>query len=140
MRIQGGGSYDEDGVWVTELPPKSVEFMEWLLDPNRVGSEAQWCKDNDRSVSSKERWKKNIHWRKEFERRAAELNVSPMKIQQVVEALHQNAARGDVRSAELYLRYADRLKPQQVVLVDRGVADLSDEELDARLAALSKAG
>ena len=70
------------------------------------------------------------------EQRLAELNVSPDRIQAVVDALWAAASRGDTKAASLYLQYVDRLQPKRVVIEDARVASLSDDELRAELDAL----
>jgi hypothetical protein len=127
----------DTGERIPSMPQKAWDHIEWIADPNTVGqSEERWCKDSGVGYSTMVQWKRKPIWRRELERRCAELNVSPQRLQSIVNALYGNALRGDVRSAELYMRYVDRLTPQKVVLVDRGVAELSDAELDAKILSL----
>ena len=96
------------------LSPLQLEYIEWLCDPERRGSKVGWARDHG----------------------VAELNISPDRIQMVVDALHRAAAGGDTKAAQLYLQYVDRLQPKRVVIEDARVASLSDEELAAELQSL----
>ena len=130
------GTNPETGKYEFILPDKQLEFLEWLVseDPNK-GSERQYAAQRGMASETLRRWKKGMVFRQQWERRLAELNISPQKVQDVVDAMHQKAAAGDTRAAELYLRYIDRLKPPTVVVTDQSVRSLSDDELAAKLAA-----
>jgi len=131
--------HDADGNWTVTIPEIPSKFLDFLVDPDpNKGSEASWARAHGVNVNRLPMWKKKLPFRREWEKRLADLNISPGRIQDVVDAMWQNAARGDVRSAQLYLQYIDKLSPTKVVFVDKGVAELSDDELQARLAAFGK--
>lgn len=125
------------GAMAGGLDDRHRAFIEFLLDPNpqRMSLNA-YAREIGVARGTLDNWRRAIPFRRALEARAAELNVDPVRVQDVVEALWRNARNGDVRSAELYLRYVDRLMPQKVVIVDKGVAGLSDDELDEQLRAL----
>ncbi len=138
MPQNGGGKG-----WVTDpdsgeqvMPGQWTEFLDWLLSEVREpDTQKEWCEErglNDRTVR---RWKVDSRFVREWDRRAAELNVHPERTQSVVDALYRNAAQGDVKAAALYLQYIDKFTPKRRVLVedDRDASGLSDEELAAEL-------
>ena len=90
---------------------------------------------NDRTLR---RWKSDPRFVREWDRRAAELNVHPERTQSVVDALYKQAAQGDVKAATLYLQYIDKFTPKRRVLVEdeRAASGLSDDELAAELESL----
>ena len=121
------------------MPSDWSNFLDWLLSEVREpGTQKEWAAVhgfNDRTVR---RWKSDPRFVREWDRRAAELNVHPERTQSVVDALYRAAAGGDVKAATLYLQYIDKFTPKRRVLVDddRDAAGLSDDELAAELADL----
>ncbi len=79
-------------------------------------------------------WKKDEKFQRAWNERLRQLNVNPETIQEVVNALRDKAARGDVMAAKLFLAYAGEYNEKQEVTVTRSSAELSDEELDALIA------
>jgi hypothetical protein len=121
------------------MPDQWDEFLDWLLSEVREpATQKEWCAErglNDRTVR---RWKADSRFTREWDRRAAELNVHPERTQSVVDALYRQAADGDVKAAALYLQYIDKFTPKRRVLVDddRSATGMSDEELAEELAGL----
>ena len=73
---------------------------------------------------------------REWDRRAAELNVHPERTQSVIDALHSQAVGGSVQAASLYLQYVEKFTPKRKVVVDdREASGLSDGELADELEA-----
>jgi len=118
------------------LSTPQLEYIEWLCDPQRQGSKKEWARDHGFAESTIFRWQNDRWFKAAYEQRLAELNVSPDRIQAVVDALWAAASRGDTKAASLYLQYVDRLQPKRVVIEDARVASLSDDELRAELDAL----
>lgn len=117
-----------------DMTEQQEEFLVWLLDPNRQGSQNQWAKDHGINPNTLCGWKKSMRFRAAWERRLAELNVAPDRIQDVTEAIYRAAVGGDVKAASLYLQYVDRFTPKQrQIIEDKSVSDLSDEELAAEM-------
>tara|TARA_B000000441_G_scaffold101649_1_gene71500 strand:- start:168 stop:620 length:453 start_codon:yes stop_codon:yes gene_type:complete len=118
------------------MPEQWGEFLDWLLSEVREpATQKEWCAErglNDRTVR---RWKADSRFVREWDRRAAELNVHPERTQSVVDALYRQAADGDVKAAALYLQYIDKFTPKRRVMVDdqRDASGLSDIELAAEL-------
>lgn len=116
---------------VTDL---RAEFIEWLIDPGHMGTQEEWAKAHGVAPATVSGWKKNPEFKANLNRRLAEMNVDSLRIQAVVNAMWDRAATGDVKAAELYLRYIEKLQPSRPVLEDdTDVTKLSDEELLAAL-------
>lgn len=98
------------------------EYLAWLSDPNRQGSQGQWARDHGVDEKSLRTWRKEPEFQKQLDERLAELNIDSLRIQQVIDALHAEAAAGNTRAAQLYLDYVKLLMPQRF----RPIEDLSD--------------
>lgn len=121
------------------MPTQWEEFLDWLLSDERVPATArEWCDERGLNERTVRRWKSDPRFVRDWDRRAAELNVHPERTQSVVDALYKQAARGDVKAASLYLQYIERFTPKRRVVVDddRVVTGMSDSELAAELADL----
>ena len=115
------------------MPNHWIKLLDWLLlGPERDPlTQREWAKQNELHEDSVRRIKKDPRFLKEWDRRAAELNINPERVQSVIDALWQRAADGDVKAASLYLQYIDKFTPKRKVAVaeDRDVAAMSDSEL-----------
>ena len=136
----GGKGWKEDPeTGMKVMPDKWKEFLEWLLQgPERVPyTQREWAKQNDIHEDSLRRIKRDARFVKEWDRRAAELNINPERVQSVIDALWQRAADGDVKAASLYLQYIDKFTPKRKVAVaeDKDVVSMSDSELADELEA-----
>tara|TARA_R110002020_G_scaffold247770_3_gene461753 strand:- start:1058 stop:1489 length:432 start_codon:yes stop_codon:yes gene_type:complete len=121
------------------MPSDWSEFLDWMLSEDREpGTQKEWAAVHGLNERTVRRWKSDPRFIREWDRRAAELNVHPERTQTVVDALYKQAATGDVKAATLYLQYIDKFTPKRRVLVDdeRDAAGLSDNELAAELADL----
>jgi hypothetical protein len=122
------------------MPDLWVELLEWLLsDPRHPATQAEWAEEHGLHPDSITRIKRDPRFVKEWERKAAEKNISVDRVQGVVDSLHKQAMAGDVKAASLYLQYIDRFTPKsRVVIEDKSLKDLSDEELMAEVAELAE--
>jgi len=121
------------------MPSDWSDFLDWMLSEDREpATQKEWAAGHDLNERTVRRWKSDPRFIREWDRRAAELNVHPERTQSVVDALYKQAAQGDVKAATLYLQYIDKFTPKRRVLVDdeRDAAGLSDSELAAELADL----
>jgi|TARA_R110002020_G_scaffold25087_6_gene81676 hypothetical protein len=116
-----------------QMPALWKELLDWLLlgHERSPRTQREWAAEHDIHEDSIRRIKKDTRFVKEWDRRAAELNINPERVQSVIDALWQQAAGGDVKAASLYLQYIDKFTPKRKVSVedDRDVAAFSDEEL-----------
>ena len=135
MPHNGGGRgwlWDEESGQKT-MPPKWVGLLDWLLrGPDREPKhQYEWAAENGIHEDSVRRIKRDVRFAREWDRRAAELNIHPERTQSVIDSLHQQAVGGSVQAASLYLQYIEKFTPKRRVVVDddRDVVGLSDDEL-----------
>ena len=105
----------------------------WLLQgPDRDPKhQYEWAAEAGIHEDSVRRIKRDVRFAKEWDRRAAELNIHPERTQSVIDALHGAAVGGSVQAASLYLQFIEKFTPKRRVLVDddRETSGLSDDEL-----------
>jgi hypothetical protein len=113
------------------------EFLDWWLDPAREGTQTDWAKAHGLQPNKIGEWKRQPWFRKEWERRARELNLGPEKVQAVIAAVHAAALNGNVAAQKLYLQYAKELLPPALKRDEpRPLKEMSTEELKAAVAKL----
>tara|TARA_R110000824_G_scaffold259412_1_gene448155 strand:- start:431 stop:949 length:519 start_codon:yes stop_codon:yes gene_type:complete len=140
MAQNGGGKgwqWDEDSNQKT-MPKKWKDLLDWLLQgPDRVPKhQKDWAKENGIHADSIRRIKRDSRFAKEWDRRAAELNIHPERTQGVIDALHAQAVGGSTQAASLYLQYIEKFTPRRKIVVeDREAAAMSDDELADELLA-----
>ena len=140
MAQNGGGKgwqWDEDSNQKT-MPKKWKDLLDWLLQgPDRVPKhQKDWAKENNIHADSIRRIKRDARFAKEWDRRAAELNIHPERTQGVIDALHAQAVGGSTQAASLYLQYIEKFTPRRKIVVeDRDAAAMSDDELANELEA-----
>tara|TARA_R100000664_G_C2706218_1_gene104707 strand:- start:157 stop:603 length:447 start_codon:yes stop_codon:yes gene_type:complete len=121
------------------MPDHWTRLLDWLLlGPERDPiTQREWALENGIHEDSVRRIKRDSRFIKEWDRRAAELNINPERVQSVIDALWQRAADGDVKAASLYLQYIDKFTPKRKVAVaeDKDVSGMSDSELADELEA-----
>ena len=135
MPANGGGKgwqWDEENNQQV-MPQLWQSLLDWLLlGPERSPrTQRDWASDNDIHEDSVRRIKRDHRFIKEWDRRAAELNINPERVQSVIDALWHQASDGDVKAASLYLQYIEKFTPKRKLVVDdeRDIASFSDEEL-----------
>ncbi len=121
------------------LHEKQLQLIDWLTDPNRQGTHKDFARTIETTPETVYRWKKLPEFRAEWDKRLVELNIRPDRVQAVVEELWKaasNPGRDQVKAAQLYLAFVDRYSPKITLVHDkRALAEITDEELDAMLAA-----
>lgn len=118
-----------------EVTADQADFIEWLVDPSRVGSQNDFARKIGVNPATLTKWKKHdAIFRAAWQKRCDELNVDPETIQDIVQAIKREALNGDMKAAELYLKFVDRFTPK-VKIESESVApkELSDEELEREL-------
>ena len=121
------------------MPDKWKAYLDWLLSEGREpATTREWAIQYDVNERTVRRWKHDSRFIREWDRRAAELNVHPERTQSVIDALHAAAVTGDVKAASLYLQYIEKFTPKRRLVLDddREVSGLSDSELHAELESL----
>ena len=121
------------------MPDLWKDLLDWLLQgPQRDPKhQYEWADSNGVHEDSVRRIKRDPRFMKEWDRRAAELNIHPERTQTVIDALFAQAADGDVKAASLYLQYIEKFTPKRrLVVEDKDASSLSDLELAEELEAL----
>ena len=135
----GGRGWKTDEVSGEKVMPDLWrEFLEWLLlGPDRQPvTQREWAAERGVHEDSLRRWKRDPRFTREWDRRAAELNIHPERTQSVIDALHAAAVGGSVQAASLYLQYIEKFTPKRRLVVDeREASGLSDGELADELEA-----
>lgn len=138
----GGFGANHPQTWPADgsLPPHVAEFVEWLLMPkweraDDEKSQNMWAAKHGLAPVTVSHWKKDTRVKKAIETRCDELNLSTDRVQEVINAVFKAATEGDMKAATLYLQHADRLAPKRLVIEDRTLASMSDDELLKELAA-----
>lgn len=113
----------------TSLTEKQLLYIDYLLDPDR-GSKTEFADDNHVEIGTLIRWEKHYLFKEEWAKRAQALNLSPARVQQVIDAVWQRAVNGDINAARTYLGYAEKLMPKsEVYSISKGFEKMTDEEL-----------
>ena len=125
-------------------PPLQQEFLDWFLEVEAVGAQRslkRWADQYEHSWREVRTWWNDDRFVAAFNQQCQHLNNRPDRVQNIVDALYKRAISGDCRSAELYLRYVQRLNPVQAKVEVRvkSVKDLSRAELEAELRRVRKA-
>jgi len=113
-------------------------FVEWCALPEqervpRLMSE--WALQMgvpERTLSS---WKKSSWFRQQLATLYDQVNVSPDRLQGVMDAMYSAAIQGNTKAAELYMRAVEQIAPKKVYIESKTVQDMSDDELSAALRA-----
>lgn len=131
----------------TELTEKQKIYLDWRTD-----AEVQSERPTKMSIAAElgvnpstlAKWEKTPLFIAEWNKRLAEMNVSPERTQRLMERLYTTAAgdRGDakptdeIKATELYMRLVEKISPPvQLVKVElsRPASELSDDELALKL-------
>ena len=123
------------------MPPLQREFLDWLLmDPAEKMAEAstqlEWARKHDVNPRTVREWKADHRFRAEWDRAAAEKNVSVEKVQDLLDMLHLKAVAGGpdaVQAAKLWLDHSRALRPPQKPVHEGDYSGLTDDELVAQI-------
>ncbi|MEO6590309.1 MAG: hypothetical protein ABIP06_13505 [Pyrinomonadaceae bacterium] len=113
-----------------------ISFVEWYAVPEqkrvpRLMSEFAVLQGvPERTLSS---WKKATWFREKLAELFDQVNVSPDRLQAVMDAMHAAAIGGNTKAAELYMRAAEVIAPKQMLVKVQSVDEMSDRELQEAL-------
>lgn len=127
------GNWPPDG----SLPARVQEYVEWLVSPERQPtSKVAWAKEHGTTQQTVHSWEKDDRVIKAIDKQASALNMSPERIQRVMNSVFRAAEGGDMNAAKLYLQHVDRLAPKRIKIEDDRVDTLTDEQLERELVTL----
>lgn len=115
------------------ISPMQSEFLDWLTDPQKEGSQNTWAKEHKIPATALTAWKKEKFFREEWDKRATKLFGGPDRVQALMEALYQAGLGGDVKAINTYLQVIEKHTPKRIVQNEGSADDMSDDELAAAL-------
>jgi len=121
------------GAWEGGKPPDYVlEYVEWLVTPEQLRqprTKAAWAEEHGFNRKTLTDWEHDDRVRWAIRDRADSLNMSPERVQEVMNALFNKAKAGDVQASKLYLDHVDKIMPREGTAGKGGYEDMSDEQL-----------
>lgn len=116
---------------MAELTETQLAYVAWRADPERAGNKRDWGAAHKVSDNTLRKWDREPWFRDALDRKLVELNLSPDRMQVILDRLHKEASGGDVTAAKAYMAYATELMPKRTVIEDNAIESLSDAELEA---------
>ena len=121
----------------TGLLPEMVDFIDWLVDPERSGSQAEWAKSRGLHSATVSAWKRHdAAFMVAYRERLRELNLDPESMQDIVMNMRSKAADPKNSQAHMAARwvldYLKAITPEGGDEPDE-FAHMSDEQLAAVL-------
>lgn len=123
------------------LDSRQLTYLEWLVTPSSERlpkTQAELARTIGVDPTTLRRWEKRPDFKKEWDKRVAEIQGSPERTQRLLDALYAKALGGDNRAAQLYLQATNRLMPAAPQSQTTVASELSDEELDRLLVSLAE--
>lgn len=123
-----------------KLTEDQKSYAEWLLLPKWGRPEGVPANKGEYAAkigvhrTTLTRWEKDREFREYLSSMSTEKSLDPVKVHEVIEAVHQAAINGDTKAMALYLQHADKLAPKRISIEDKRIEELSDEEFEAELA------
>lgn len=116
-----------------KVPPHVLEYVDWLVLPESMrqpATKSAWAEEHGFHRRTLTEWEHDDRVRWAIRDKADTMNMSPERIQAVMNALYNKAAQGDVQSMKLYLEHVDKIMPRdEPGSKSKGYEDMSDEEL-----------
>ena len=113
-----------------------ARYVEWYALPDSEKlprTSKEWGAEFGVPERTLAAWRKSVWFRDQLELLYGQVNVSPDRVQAVIDAMHSQAVQGNTKAAELYMRMVDRIAPPQVIVKHKAADELSDAELAAQL-------
>lgn len=110
------------------LPDAALNYLEWLID----GGKGKRAKAAELGVSYEQlrRWEADPRFSEERERRlAGGAAMSPEHVQKLASKMFEEGLKGDVQASKLFLDLTKLVNPTSLAVVDRGLPELSNAEL-----------
>lgn len=121
------------------LDARQEAYVVWLCTPpseRDPSSKEKYAESIGVNVTTLRRWEKKDVFRKKWQEKVDDIQGSPERSQRLLDTLYNAALGGDIKAAQLYLQATNRMAPPSVtVKSETSVAQLSDKDLDALIAA-----
>lgn len=116
------------------LLPLQAALIDWLVDPERAGSQNEWARQRGISESLPSKWKReDPFFQSELQRRLVDEQLSPAAMAKSLDAIKAKAEKGDVQAFNALLTYLKWVDPEPDTQAERPIESYSDEELAAAL-------
>lgn len=126
---------------IVKLTPKQKLYLDWLVTPTdqrQPSTQSAFSKQHQVSENTLRAWKKDLGFQEHWNRRLAELQIDPERVDQVMGAIYTKAANGDMKAAAMYLEVVERYRPSSAEVLQeprKALQELSDDELNELIAA-----
>jgi hypothetical protein len=115
-----------------KVPPLVLDYVEWLVMPEQMRdpkTKVAWAEQAGVNRRTLNEWENDDRVKWAIRDRADALNMSPDRVQAVMNALWKKAEGGDVQAAKLYLEHVDKIMPREPKGAG-GYEDMTDEQLE----------
>jgi hypothetical protein len=124
------------------LSSTQQQYVEWLCtapSERQPATKKAMAVHLGVDITTLRRWEKKDVFRQSWKDSVDEVQGSPERTQRLLDTLYSKGLDGDVKSAQLYLQATNRMAPPTVtVQSNKKAAELSDDELDALIAAVAE--
>lgn len=114
---------------MAELTQTQLDYIDWRANPERQGAKRAWAEEHGTSETTLQRWDKTAWFRDGLDKKLAQLNVSPDRMQAILDRLHNEAKGGDVAAAKAYMQWVSVMMPDRTRVEDVSIESLTDDEL-----------
>lgn len=125
----------------TLMDSRHEQYLEWLVTPanqRTPRTQTEFARQIGVDPTTLRRWEKKDWFKREWDRRVAEIQGSPERTQKLLDALYDKALQGDNKAAQLYLQATNRLLPPQTIINTSNASELTDQELDALIVSIAE--
>lgn len=121
-----------------ELTELQQEFLDWLCDPNKQGTQNNWAAEHGLHHSTLSQWKRRDRlFRKAWDKRMAEVYSGPEQVTEAMKVLYAKAMDGDMKALDLYFKRVDKMSPPKIADdEDENIVEMSTEDLERKLRAV----
>lgn len=113
-----------------EFPPAADAYLTWLLNPKRSGTKRAFAKSQGVSYEQLLRWDRTEWFKRAKNERLGDMSMGAEHIQKLAAKMLEVGLAGDVQATKQYVALVAMVNPSALQVTDRGLPDLSDEELE----------
>lgn len=117
---------------------QKTAFVEWSALPENERAPStlnEFANEFGVPLRTLSSWRKQVWFRDQLATLYVQINVSPARLQAVMDSMHSAAVGGNTKAAELYMRAVNEIAPKKVLIESKAVEDMSDAEVSAALKA-----
>ena len=120
------------------MSDKQMAFIEWLCTPEALRNpqrQKDWCTENHVTFGKPAEWRNDPDFKLVWSRRMTELQVTPDRLAEILDSLHDQGVKGNHQAAKLWIStvqaFMPKVNPVEEAPSATALADLSDDELEA---------